>query len=415
MLMRLRILCLILMTGFVGLDFDASPARGQVTTVTFRERATVSGEMVHLGDIADITGAAPEQTLSWQSAVVAPAPLAGSGTRLLFANVRSRLAALGLPVATASFGGRSVVEVHRIDNSAAGTIRQASGTTSDHATTTELRQARSLLEQAVRKDLATRVDPAAIRSLDPGLQTGDIPSFLQTANRNTEFHIHGWDETKQNLQQLTADYLTTTGESRRISFDCRFHWNPQVPVARHPLRRGDIVQVQDLQWGYTTTDKILTNTDDIIGQEVLGSVAGGDPFTEKSLKKVPLVKRRDQVTVVSQSGRIVVSRTMSAVSEGALGDSISVVDLVTKEKLAAIVTGYHTAEVLESYTARIHNEARTGIAAASRQPRTPARIAPLASGPLTSGPLTGVKFIKQRAALPDGESRSMYDRQRDSR
>lgn len=123
-------------------------------------------------------------------------------------------------------------------------------------------------------------------------------------------------------------------------------------VAIRPLTRGDIIRASDVVVRplLQTPTRInpATRLSDVVGHEVLRTIALGQPVDRRQLQKPVLIRRGQAVQVKAKAAGVVVTTTARAAEDGSLGDIILLQSLDSREKYSAHVTGLQTAEIYVS-------------------------------------------------------------------
>lgn len=123
-----------------------------------------------------------------------------------------------------------------------------------------------------------------------------------------------------------------------------------VPVAARALERGAVLRAADLELRSTPivngNGVAPLKIEDLVGKEVLRTLAAGQLLQRDFVQSPRLVHRNDKITIKAVAAGVVVSTIGKALEEGGQGDNILVEELLSKEKLVTRVTGYQMVEVL---------------------------------------------------------------------
>ncbi len=123
-----------------------------------------------------------------------------------------------------------------------------------------------------------------------------------------------------------------------------------VVVALAPLRRGTSISRRDI--GLERRDitysegKYFTRAEDVLGKSVKGHIRAGEMVSPQAIEIAPVIKRRQNVTLVYQRGNVEVRLRGQALADGRPGEVISVLNTASGKKLNARVVDAETVEVV---------------------------------------------------------------------
>jgi flagella basal body P-ring formation protein FlgA len=125
----------------------------------------------------------------------------------------------------------------------------------------------------------------------------------------------------------------------------------EVPalLAVRDLSRGHVLAEEDLTESYVSFSRAkgsLTDTSQAAGQTLKVSVRAGSPIRDRDLRVTSLISKGDTVSIVAQAGGLKVTALGQAKEDGALGQTISVVNMDSKKIVLAKVIGPGQVEVL---------------------------------------------------------------------
>lgn len=108
-------------------------------------------------------------------------------------------------------------------------------------------------------------------------------------------------------------------------------------VAARNIRAGTVISASDI---ITPADRIaLRRAVDIIGKEASRAFYKGQPIDETKLRAATLIKRNSIVQMEFARGAMTISAEGRALDNGALGESIRVMNLGSKRIVTVVVTG----------------------------------------------------------------------------
>ncbi|WP_166830367.1 flagellar basal body P-ring formation chaperone FlgA [Thalassoroseus pseudoceratinae] len=345
-------------------------AVSNAAVVRFHETATVDGTIVTLGDIAEVSDVDPAVSESLRETILGPAPAAGTEKPFPFADVRARLRAVGINLASVEFTGHSVVRVQSpkvMQAAVLGPIsRSQPRDTQGPPSRREIHQVEQRLVRAIHETIRKRWPELQLETVKVSLLNDTItPTAGQTFRTmiaSENIHLSGWQGPVDSPQTLTAITTDSLGEAVRLDLRCQITIQPFVLTVAENLPRGHLVQASDLTWSQGPDDpNAITDPANVIGRQTKRAIRRGEALEVNDLERVLLVRSRDIVTVTVRSGGITVRREMKSLDDGALGEAITVASLTGRDRLTARVTGVHTAEITSPAKSVPVNQMQAGV------------------------------------------------------
>jgi flagellar basal body P-ring formation protein FlgA len=113
-----------------------------------------------------------------------------------------------------------------------------------------------------------------------------------------------------------------------------------VTVA-HPVERGEVLQASDLTVlrEPSGAEGIITDTAAVVGFAAIHALRPGQPLRAADLIKPKIVRRDETVTLTYEVPGLMLTLRGKAQQDGALGDTISVLNPQTKRVVEGVVTG----------------------------------------------------------------------------
>jgi flagellar basal body P-ring formation protein FlgA len=289
----------------------ASTATGQNAVPALRASATVSGEVVRIGDLIENAGPVAD-------VAIFRAP--DLGTRGVVATERVIEAIEAHQLIGVDTRGLSEVIVTRA--SRAITAQEVSARI---AQTLEgqygLGEARNILVTFDRGVHTLNVEPTA---------TGDL-QVLNVAYdpRTTRFDV-------------TFD-LPSSAALRRQStrfFGTAIETIDAVTIER-PLERGEVIKASDLtvQRRPKADGPVVSALNAAVGMAARHPLRPGQSLSEADLMKPMIVQRNDTVTIVYEAPGLTLTLRGQAQDAGALGDTINVLNVQSKRVVQGVVSG----------------------------------------------------------------------------
>jgi flagella basal body P-ring formation protein FlgA len=109
-----------------------------------------------------------------------------------------------------------------------------------------------------------------------------------------------------------------------------------VLAAAHTLPAGTIISASDLR-AIDSNRPGLDDPSQIVGQQARITIYEGRPFQKSMLKTPVLVSRNDTVTLIFRHGPLEVTTQGRALSEGAAGDVVRVMNIDSRATVTARV------------------------------------------------------------------------------
>lgn len=115
----------------------------------------------------------------------------------------------------------------------------------------------------------------------------------------------------------------------------------QIPVLSGRVSRGDIIDAGMIAWTESDPRRringLITDAADIIGLEATRTLAADRPLRMSDVKTPSLVRKGDPVKLVYQTGFVRLTVTGKALSDGARGQAVRVMNLQSNRPMDAIV------------------------------------------------------------------------------
>jgi flagella basal body P-ring formation protein FlgA len=158
------------------------------------------------------------------------------------------------------------------------------------------------------------------------------------------------------LPSSNPGYLTGTvffsvdgREAARLRITAQIDLQMAALVAARDLPRGQILAEGDVAESlvpYAQSKGALKEASQAVGQTLRVSLRAGSPVRDRDLVKTSLVKKGETVTIIAQSGGLKITALGQARQDGALGQTIAVVNQDSKKTISAKVIGPGMVEVM---------------------------------------------------------------------
>jgi flagella basal body P-ring formation protein FlgA len=288
----------------------AAPSVVQADTVRVRDRASVAGNMVTVGDLFRGVG----ESVQDREVVRAPEP---GRSRRISASLMNRIAETnGIDWRTEDSG--VITTVHR---------------TSQHV-------GRDRVRAALRRALARRnvSDDRRIVLSNPNLDLvlpTTVPKTVRledfTYRRNSgrfSARVHAPAEGQSHTR------ATVTGEAVRMR---------RVPVLKRRVDRDEHIRESDIQWVERPQDDIRSNTvtdaEKLVGNVARRPLRPNELLRNTAVEEPILVEDRSLVTIKLQTDSMSLTAKGRAKADGAKGDTVRVENIQSNQTITGVVTG----------------------------------------------------------------------------
>ncbi|NOY29777.1 MAG: flagellar basal body P-ring formation protein FlgA [Planctomycetes bacterium] len=298
--------------------------------VVLRERATTSGPIVRLGDVADITAASTSTLKNLASTPLVPTPAPGSTEFLQRSQIRDLLATRGIDMLRLRIRGAAVVEIGKA-------TKQPEIET---PTAPSNREIETALHDAIEQYLQNETGHDLWRITVSPTSKALGPNFTVRGGRKPwtgrqRFRVSGTHPDEAFEVQATVVKIQSVLFSRQV------------------IKKGDIIRAADVerrQHEGRVPGLVLSTLDQVVGMEARRTIRA-DVILQENQVRAPLqVERGETVTVVARTGGISVRTFAVARQDGAMGDLVQIETLDGSQRFAARVSGRHRLEVLAAGT-----------------------------------------------------------------
>jgi len=320
----------------IVLAFGLSSSYVLGADVVLRERATTSGPIVRLGDVADITAASTSILKNLASTPLVPTPAPGSTEFLQRSQIRDLLATRGIDMLRLRIRGATVVEIGKASKQS----EIEAPTASSNREIGPNREIETSLHDAIEHYLRNETghDLWRITVNTTGKALG--PNFTVRGGRKPwtgrqKFRVSGTNPDEAFEVQATVVKIQSVLFSRQV------------------IKKGDIIRAADVelrQHEGRVPSHVLSTPDQVVGMEARRSIPANVILQENQVRAPLQVERGETVTVVARTGGISVRTFAVARQDGAMGDLVQIETLDGSQRFAARVSGRHRLEVLAAGT-----------------------------------------------------------------
>ncbi|TWT99368.1 flagellar basal body P-ring biosynthesis protein FlgA [Botrimarina colliarenosi] len=367
------------------LTFATAPLVAVAADITLLENAVgVSGALVRLGDVAKVSGAGAERLAD---APLMPSPAPGTTQYLSAGAVRDLLAAQGESASVHRLRGAYRIQITtplggsaRVDAAGSAWDRPSPVASPAESLGGAFRVRRSAVSEpvGVRNVAVRRLSPrdtraveeavaAAIQTtLDAGREA-DRPRLLvrrveltDTAVRELAEHAGAAIEAVVDGSPVGSTLTAQVGLADDPNHDphrvvAHVVEQPLRLVVVTPLSRGALVTSSSVRLEPVPLEEIdshqstgYTTLEEGLGREATRPLRIGEALSDANTAPPLMVRRNEEVEVVSGGGGVSVSMRVIATQEGRIGDLISVQMLDRNERFPARVVGPRRLAVLSA-------------------------------------------------------------------
>jgi flagella basal body P-ring formation protein FlgA len=137
--------------------------------------------------------------------------------------------------------------------------------------------------------------------------------------------------------------------AQRATLQGRVFATARLPVLRRAVGAGETIRAQDVEMAQVREEPgrrdLVVSAEKLVGMTARQRLREREPVRETDVKPAVLVARNATVTIVLQTGSLSLSAVGRAVEEGARGDTIRVVNVVSNRQIEATVIGPDTVAV----------------------------------------------------------------------
>ncbi len=151
--------------------------------------------------------------------------------------------------------------------------------------------------------------------------------------------------------RFSAVMIGTIGNEARFELPVEGRVQPlvSVPVLTRTLQRGDLISSADLDWQTVSPDVLskasLTDEQQLIGAEARRRLSPGRILTSRDVGAPLLVLRGKPVRVIYADRGLKLTALGTARDDGALGETIRVVNPDSRLEIQGVATGYQEVTV----------------------------------------------------------------------
>ncbi len=293
--------------------------------LTLNGVATVDQDLVHLSDIATMTGASEMQLKSMGATVVARSPLPGQTRFVDLDYIRIRLKQSGLDIDAMTFTGSQDVRITR------------------DAAVLPTRLIERAVEAAIRNQMPWKNEDVTVSGIafdeTLHLPTGRL-TYRIVPSRNEDYLG----------RTMLALHLFVDGEAmQKIWVNADVSVMADVVTVTRPLGKHQHIELADLALERRELADLSSDTvrriEDALGNRTTRMIYPNTVLQASMIVLPPLVKRGDIVKIVANTGSMTITATGMVKQQGCKGEMVRVMNTDSNRVITARVTGPGTVVV----------------------------------------------------------------------
>ena len=195
--------------------------------------------------------------------------------------------------------------------------------------------------EIVKAYLETMAEEYAVKGYRSEYSVGNIDPYHMLKRCNTAPDI-STNRPPLNQTRITTEVKCTDSQPWKLYVNSEFNLYNHIVVAASNIRRGQVITALDLELKETIINKshysFYGQLNDVVGMVAKRTIRAESNIQPNFLRPPKLVKRGDNVVIVASNSAISVKMNGTALSDGALGQQISVQNLQSKRVVKARVS-----------------------------------------------------------------------------
>ncbi|MCH8829290.1 MAG: flagellar basal body P-ring formation protein FlgA, partial [Planctomycetes bacterium] len=317
-----RIATSFLATGMMATCLASAVQAQQSVLIRLHRQARVEGSAILLKDVATVVHTVPEVQQRLENIILGPAPAGGRQRQLSYAEIRSRLRAVGVDLSRVRFSGRSAVTVSGKTAKFGGNRRLPRGTMKSRIR--QRQQAEKRIARAITQFLSRHAPELGRVSVLVRVAEADVSLVLSVVDGGYE--VRGGRPPWHLPQSFQIRFIDRRERIQQIVVRGRIDQLPYVLAAKYTIPRGELIRREDLVWQQVEDVKnAATRYADVVGRETKRTIRRNERIERKSIRRIPMIRSNDVVTVYSRGPGFQVSRMMKSRGVGSVGETITLV------------------------------------------------------------------------------------------
>lgn len=353
------------LTTWFALGLLAVPAIGFAAEIRFADKAQASRGIVRLGDIAEVVASDANEARLLEGIALVAAPSPGETRQLRRQEAQQLLTLSGINLREHRFSGADVTQILATEAHAAAkpaiveevarVIQVEPIVAATERTTPKLAstQITATVEARVGQAIVSHLIRMAEHPADWQVEASLSPRVVQAIGERPIFRVEGGVSPWLGRQQFFV-FIGDETNPQRLPVEADISGTTRAATVIRTVERGAIVTASDLEMQTVSMKsgvKLVQDVNQIIGREAARALNAGQVVGSDMFREVRLVRRGDEVQVVSIGAGVQISELGKALGDGSHGETITV-EFEDRRKMTARVTGIRRAEVYAMETVR---------------------------------------------------------------
>lgn len=294
-------------------------------SISLKQKATVQGVDIHLGEISRIDSVDPRWGQKLDRLVIAKAPQPGRSRQITVDYLRLRLKQMDLAPETVTLSGSQQVQVSR------------------EGLEVSEEEIAKIVDEYLRTNRIWGDAAVTIKNLQ-------ISDDRTLPKGHTTYQIEPPDHMRSLSTIPLAIVFDVDGKfKKRVKANVKVAALGSVVITAKPIGRLKPISVEDLKVEVMDLvglpANVIADIDDIIGKRARRNIQAGEFLRPDLIEMPPLVKRGDMVVIVAETKGLKVTAIGEVKSAGRLGERVKVVNLDSNKRLSARVVDSKTVKV----------------------------------------------------------------------
>ncbi len=291
----------------------------QAEAAVLRPHVSVTGDTVTLGDLFDDAGTASD-------VVIAAAPRPGAPTAI------------------------SVSRISQVARRNGIAWRNTQGLTRVVVSRSGIPLAPDMIHTALADAIAEEAPTVAAKGLIEVVFTGGTNRLMVTSDETPSLAVEQVAfDTRTGRFRAIVRVPAEAENSQRFRVTGRAFAALDIPVLTHRMSPGDKITEADVDWmrvpATRVSQNIIDDKSDLIGFTPRRSLRPGEPVRSSDIEAPRLVEKGSTVAITYRLANMSLSTRGRALEDGALGESIRVVNPRSHRTIEVEVTGFNQAQV----------------------------------------------------------------------
>ncbi|MFV1951191.1 MAG: flagellar basal body P-ring formation chaperone FlgA [Nitrospinota bacterium] len=296
-----------------------------IVTIHVSERSNVSGKMIRLGEIADVSGEDSVMVERLSSVVIGTSPAIGKSRRISKGIIDASLK-------------RKMIDPSLLDIKLPDDII----VTRDYVSI-QGEKVREIVRDFLYKSLPWDRDCIRINEID---YDGD---FILPAGKLTFEVIPLEHSAVRDRTAFSVIFMVDSEVQKRIRVNAYIEVLREVVVSNHSLRANSVVSGEDVviekRYIKGLHPDVFAKVSDVAGKKTRRFIRAGGMFRGEILKTLPLLKKGDMVSIVAESDQVRIITIGRAEENGAKGKMIMIRNLASRKVVYGWVVDSRTVKV----------------------------------------------------------------------